>query len=352
MEYAKSTQAWWKNVVEKLKQLKIEEIPVYFVSSNTHSLTNLLTRFVLDEKKSLIEFLYQKGDHDLIRLWEEIGSGDFLANEENFLYYLAKKYAKIHPAFLNIKKERERNLGIHQIPASHYLDIDTQVIEIKKLAGINLDKRLNINTKDLYKSQALIVNIDYPLGWAAYQVLTELGQNVPAIKGIYIMGKSATLTGQIGDILIHNTVFDQHTKNIYIFNKCFKRENLTSLFKTGMILENQKTIAVKGTFMESAEILKQWHKEGYSIIEMETGPYLNAIYEFVYYNRYIENQFINLTGTTFELGIVHYASDTPYSKAKNMGVRNLSYEGVEPTYAISLAIIKKIIEKELKETRG
>jgi hypothetical protein len=117
-------------------------------------------------------------------------------------------------------------------------------------------------------------------------------------------------------------------------------------------LENQKTIAVKGTFMESAEILKQWHKEGYSIIEMETGPYLNAIYEFVYYNRYIENQFINLTGTTFELGIVHYASDTPYSKAKNMGVRNLSYEGVEPTYAISLAIIKKIIEKELKETRG
>lgn len=348
VEYAKSTQAWWKNVVEKLKHLKIEERPVYFVSSNTHSLTNLLTRFVLNEKKPLIDFLYRQGDRNLIRLWEEIQNGDFLANEENFLYYLAKKYAKSHPTFLSSKKEQEKKLGIHQIPASHYLDIDTQVIEINKLAGISLDKRLNINTKDLNKSQALIVNIDYPLGWAAYQVLTELGQNVPAIKGIYIMGKSATLTGQIGDILIPNTVFDQHTKNIYVFNNCFERKNFTPLFKTGMILENQKTITAKGTFMESAPILKQWHREGYSIIEMETGPYLNAAYEFVYYNRYMENQFINLTGTPFELGIVHYASDTPYSKAKNMGVRNLSYEGVEPTYAISLAIINKIIQRELQ----
>ncbi|KKS47531.1 MAG: hypothetical protein UV09_C0004G0020 [Candidatus Gottesmanbacteria bacterium GW2011_GWA2_42_18] len=81
---------------------------------------------------------------------------------------------------------------------------------------------------------------------------------------------------------------------------------------------------------------------------MEAGPYLNAAYEFIYYNRYEENEFINLSPTPFELGIAHYASDTPYSKAKNLGVRNLSYEGVESTYAISQTILKKIAEREMR----
>ena len=79
---------------------------------------------------------------------------------------------------------------------------------------------------------------------------------------------------------------------------------------------------------------------------MEAGPYMNAVYEFVYYNRYMEQQFINLTATPFELGVVHYASDTPNSKGTNLGVRNLAYEGVEATYGITRAILQKIIEKE------
>ena len=79
---------------------------------------------------------------------------------------------------------------------------------------------------------------------------------------------------------------------------------------------------------------------------MEAGPYMNAVYEFVYYNRYMEQEFINLTTTPFELGIVHYVSDTPNSKGTNLGVRNLAYEGVEATYSATRAIVKKIIEKE------
>ena len=111
-------------------------------------------------------------------------------------------------------------------------------------------------------------------------------------------------------------------------------------------MDKQKTVSTKGTFLENKKLIEAWYKEGYTTIEMEAGPYLNAAYEFVYYNRYVENQFINLTDTPFEFGIAHYASDTPYSKAKNLGVRNLSYEGIEPTYAISFAILRKIIEKE------
>lgn len=331
VEYAKATQHWWNHIVDSLRELDIPNRPVYFVSSNTHSLTNLLTRFVVSEEQRLIDHLYKTKDTTLIRLWEQIKSGDFLANKENFLYYLAKKYAKWDSSILEKKRVLEKKLGIYNVTASHYLDIDTQVIEVKKLVK---------------KSEAVIINIDYPLGWAAYQVLTEIGQNISNLRGIFIMGKAATLNGQIGDILIPSSVFDQHTKNIYAISNAFAASDFGTIFKTGSILDRQKTVCVKGTFLENKKLIKSWYQEGYTIIEMETGPYLNAAYEFVYYNRYMENQFINLTNTPFELGIAHYASDTPYSKAKNLGVRNLSYEGVEPTYAISLAIIKKIIEKE------
>lgn len=349
VEYAKSTQYWWNHIVETCSDLDITNRPIYFVSSNTHSIVNILTRFALSEEKKLIEFLHQSKNTTLIQLWDAINKGDFLANKENFLYYIAKKYAASQPEFLKRKKSIEEKLGIRYIAASHYLDIDTQIIELSAVANTDLGNKLKLPTKNLGSSRAVLINIDYPLGWAAYQVLTEIGQNVENVKGVYIMGKAATLNGNIGDILLPTTVFDQHTKNIYVIKNAFDNRDFRDIFHTGVVLDNQKTICAKGTFLESRKLIKAWYQEGYSIIEMEAGPFLNAAYEFVYYNRYTENQFINLTNTPFEIGIAHYASDTPYSKAKNLGVRNLSFEGVEPTYAISQAILKKIITCEINK---
>jgi len=347
VEYSKSTSYWWKNILKNLHFLNIPRRPIYFVSSNTHSITNLLTRFAIFEENELITYLYSLGNADLVRLWEGIESGDFLANREHFLYYIAKKYAAMHPEILRKKESLENKLGIHTVPAARYLDIETQVIELSKLSLDKvLSQNLGISLSFLQKSRAVILNIDYPLGWAAYQVLTEIGRNVDSIKGVYIMGKAATLNGQIGDIIIPNTVYDTHTKNTYAFSNSFQSLDFRPIFKTGSIVSDQKSVSTKGTFLENDDMVKKWFDDGFTIIEMEGGPYLNAVYEFIYYDRYEENQFISLGNPPFELGIAHYASDTPYSKAKNLGVRNLSYEGVEPTYAISLAILKKIIQHE------
>lgn len=346
VEYAKATQRWWDHVANIARDVRLYRRPVYFVSSNTHSLVNVLTRYVIPEEKALTRYLYESKNELLISLWEQIEKGTYPGNRENFLYYIAKKYAAVHPEFVKGKTQREQALGILSVAPFHYLDINTQIIELGKLADVALDSRLGVSTKLLAKSNAVIVNIDYPLGWAAYQILTEIGQNVDTIRGVYIMGKAATLNANIGDILIPTTVFDQHTKNVYAIKNAFAAHDFSKIFQTGAVLDDQKTVSVKGTFLESKELLAAWYKEGYTTIEMEAGPYLNAVYEFVYYNRYVEQQFINLTSTPFELGIVHYASDTPNSKGTNLGVRNLAYEGVEATYGITLAIIKKIIERE------
>ena len=48
----------------------------------------------------------------------------------------------------------------------------------------------------------------------------------------------------------------------------------------------------------------------------------------------------------FDLGIIHYASDIPLSKGKNLGAGSLSYYGMDSTYAATLAILRRIMEVE------
>ncbi|HEY4829305.1 MAG TPA: hypothetical protein VIH85_21225, partial [Solirubrobacteraceae bacterium] len=47
-----------------------------------------------------------------------------------------------------------------------------------------------------------------------------------------------------------------------------------------------------------------------------------------------------------DLGIIHYASDTPYTQARTLGARGLSYYGMDSTYASSLAILRRILRLE------
>ena len=54
------------------------------------------------------------------------------------------------------------------------------------------------------------------------------------------------------------------------------------------------------------------------------------------------NESVNLYGLPFDLGIVHYASDTPLSKGRNLGAGSLSYYGMDSSYAATLAILRRI----------
>ncbi|MEA2593901.1 MAG: hypothetical protein QOF01_370, partial [Thermomicrobiales bacterium] len=43
-----------------------------------------------------------------------------------------------------------------------------------------------------------------------------------------------------------------------------------------------------------------------------------------------------------DLGIIHYASDTPYTRAQTLGARGLSYYGMDSTYASTIAILRRV----------
>jgi hypothetical protein len=89
-----------------------------------------------------------------------------------------------------------------------------------------------------------------------------------------------------------------------------------------------------------------FYREGYTVIEMEAGPFLSAIYEMFRPIRHPVNEIVNLYELPFDLGMVHYASDTPLGKGKNLGAGSLSYNGMDSTYAVSLAIARRILNRE------
>lgn len=238
-------------------------------------------------------------------------------------------------------------LGIKSIFPTHHLNSTLQVFPVSSLTkSKNIDSRLKISKPNiLNNSSSLILNIDYPLGFAAYHVLSEILENINDVRGVYILGKSAVLNSEIGDIQIPRLNFDEHTQNSYIFKNCFN-----SFFpfpnNQGSILTNQKSVSVLGTFLENQALIDKYSENNLTIMEMETGPYLNAVTEACYDQQTPRNTIVDLNSTPFELGVINYTSDTPYSQAKNLGAGSLNLSGLEPVYLGSLTILQRIINLE------
>ncbi len=354
-EYWRATRMWWHNIERNTPLLG--ERPVYFISSNTHSIPNLLSGYALTRKEQILAFLQQQDNQELLAEWQEIQECGNCASTENFLYYALKKYQQTaHGAVENIQMAREeQSHGITRVPATHSFDIEAQVVDLCKLDPERFDPRLlpdDRNAAFLSKSNALIVNIDYPLGLGAYNVLTKIAEHISEIHGVYIMGKAATLNGVRGDIMIPNVVQDEHSQNTYIFQNIFTAPDVIPWLVFGTVLDNQKALTVPGTFLQNASLMDVMYREGYTDIEMEAGPYLSAVYEMTRPKRHPVNEIVNLQGANFDIGILHYASDTPLSKGRNLGAGALSYRGMDSTYAASVAILRRIFQMEKKRLIG
>ncbi|HMQ34705.1 MAG TPA: hypothetical protein PKD53_28470 [Chloroflexaceae bacterium] len=350
IDYERATLRWWIHIEESLPQLGLRGRPIYFVSSNTHSLINLLSGFALRHTDELLAYLGAAEHAGLLAEYEKIVAEQVPSSRENFFYYVQKKY-QAEPASLGYfsrRAEAEAVLGIHRVPSRFYVDVDAQVIELARLDPSCLDPRLRVSgVERLRASQALIFNIDYPLGLAAYHVLKLTARSVGAVRGVYVVGKAATLNGKIGDVLIPDVVYDEHTRNSYSFVPAFRAADVEPYLAHGSVLDNQKALTSRGTFLQNEGFLDALYRDFFTDLEMEAGPYLNAVYEQTTPERYPTGEMISLLRPPFDLGFLHYASDTPYSKGMNLGSRNLSYFGMDPTYATSLAVARRIFQQEI-----
>ncbi len=347
-DYWRATRIWWDNIHADCPQLK--EKPVYFISSNPHSVVNLLSGFALQHRDDLLTFIDEFEKGILAEEWAKIKEDRVPSNRENFFYYAFKEYLgtqegrQIEKSMAN----HETSLGIQCIPSLHSFDVEAQVIQLSRLQPNTMDSRLGKDLSFLSESDALILNIDYPLGMAAYNILSKVSAQVGEILGVYVTGKAATLNGIIGDVMIPTVVQDEQSHNTYLFPNSFTAADVTPYVVYGAILDNQKAVTVRGTFLQNDIYMDVFYREGYTDIEMEAGPYLSAVYEMYRPQRHPVNEVLNLYGIPFDLGILHYASDTPLSKGRNLGAGSLSYYGMDATYGVTIAILQRIFDLERK----
>jgi hypothetical protein len=349
--YVRATRQWWTPVENLLNTRELQDRPVYFVSSNTHSLLNLMSGSLLNRSDELTRFALSGEDPYLADECRKLQEGTVPGNWQNFLYFVAREW--IHtPAgkeFARNRLREEQERGIWYVGARHGLEIDAQIFELSKLHQAEVDPRCRMPYMDnLAKSQAIILNIDYPLGMAAYRMMREIMENLTNIRGIYVLGKAATLNGSIGDVMISNVVLDEHSQNTYWLDNCFVAQDVQPYLIYGSVLDNQKAVSGQGTYLQNRQYYDFYYLANYTVIEMESGPYLNAVYEDQYLTRYPMGENINFARLPYDLGILHYASDTPYTRGKNLGAGSLSYFGMDSTYANSVAILRRIFENEIK----
>ena len=348
--YVRATRQWWTPVEKLLDTLGLEERPVYFVSSNTHSLVNLMSGCLLTREAELTKFALSGEDPYLAEECRKLQEGIVPGNWQNFLYFTAREWIRTEAGreFARNRVRVEQARGIWHVGARHGLEIDAQIFELAKLHSMEIDPRCRMSGMDmLAKSQAIVLNIDYPLGMAAYRMLREIMENLTHVRGIYILGKAATLNGSIGDVMISNVVLDEHSQNTYWLDNAFTAQDVQPYLIYGSVLDNQKAVSAKGTYLQNRQYLDFYYNANYTVVEMESGPYLNAVYEDQYLTRYPMGENINFARLPYKLGILHYGSDTPYTRGKNLGAGSLSYFGMDSTYACAVAILRRIFEQEI-----
>jgi hypothetical protein len=359
-DYWRATRIWWDNIESTSSNLLSR--PVYFVSSNTHSIANLLSGFALSNQRDLEEFVHSNKESRFYEIWKSIQSENVPASMENYLYYLLKEFQQTDPGrhLLKEQLDYEKQHGILRVPSEHSFEVDAQVIDLSLIDPEAIDPRLRLdpntnNPEDfsfLAGTDALILNIDYPLGLAAYNILAKVAEHVNPILGVYVMGKAATLNGVRGDVMIPNVIQDEHSRNTYLFQNIFTASDVSPFLMFGTVLDNQKAVSVFGTFLQNAKLMDVFYREGYTDIEMEAGPYLSAVYEMYRPKRHPIDEIVNLYNVPFDIGILHYASDTPLSKGKNLGAGALSYFGLDSTYASSIAILRRIFNRERERIKS
>jgi hypothetical protein len=359
--YARMTRRWWAPVqaeldlgerdgaVTGLAASNSSDSPLYFVSSNAHSLVNIATGLAREREQELVEFVQTLPADDILR--EELTAfreGETEGSWENFLYFVGRQYFSSRGGEGSAQRRAaEAAHGIKHLTSTTALRVPAQIIPLSQLSAKSLDPRLGeVDPAALAASHARIVNIDYPLGVAAYNILREIGVDSASLRGVYVLGKAATLNADVGDVLISSVVHDEHSGSTYWLDNAFSVDDLARDLRFGNGLDNQRAVTVKSTFLQNRAYLDFYYREAFTVVEMEAGPFLNAVYEIADADRFPVGEAVNFAKLPIDLGIIHYASDTPYTQARTLGARGLSYYGMDSTYASSLAILRRILKLE------
>ncbi len=181
-------------------------------------------------------------------------------------------------------------------------------------------------------SSACIINIDYAFGEEGFFLFNELCETFGERLGsAFIIGKAGTLSGSRGDVMLPSYFVKQGTGDVYGFENCLSADDFPHDFPF-RVLSGGPMLTVDGTFMQNRDVLEYFRSNWNALgVEMEGIPYVKALAQAVLRKR--------IPGG-IPVGVVYYASDAPL-QGDTLSVP-LGEEGVIPVYAATQAVLNRI----------
>lgn len=299
--YSRRAREWTASLVEAIGRLGLSGAPLHLVSSNTHSLVNVLSPWV--GRRAAEAGMGGSPDYGALR--------------------------RLLPGWsCEERMAEDRIAGIHHMSVAPGMPA-CQIVDMSRIDGSMADPRLGWNGR----REGVIVNMDYAFGEEGFFIFNEIMEALGGlIRSVFIVGKAGTLAGSRGDIMLPSFFVKQGSGEVYDIGNCLRPEDFAGLGDFEVITGGPM-LTVAGTFLQNAEVLEYFRTRWKALgVEMEGIPYAKAVRQAVLRGRLAEG---------VQTGIAYYASDAPLSGdllSEPMGER-----GVEPVYAVTLAVVRRML---------
>ncbi len=308
----KHAEKWATSVKGALYNLGLQNRPIHIISSNMHSVVNLIYGYLVQGEADIFE--------------------------------MAKKLRGLEE---EVRKQASQ-FGMSYLQDDSGTHINYQIIDTTHLETIKLHPKFTYDIRYMKTKKPVLVVMDYAFGEEAFQVMDELLKPYESgnekinfnIESISIMGKAGTLTGQKGDIMIPNSFVFEGTPYTYILNNELTRKD----FNEKIRVDNGPMVTVLGTSLQNNDILEYFSDSSWNAvgIEMEGGHYQRAIQSAII-RRHIPADIV--------IRYAYYASDNPLKLGHTLASGGLGEEGIIPTYTITKVILEKILNPTTRGSR-
>jgi hypothetical protein len=332
---SRHSEVWSAQIARATKELLgsapsdlAEDVAVHVISSNTHSVSNCLSAFVVSHAEEIMTWA-KRSKHRL--------ANETWAEPMDLVYTLTRDWLAANPSILAERRAADHKAGIAKLRETAFTGIEVELVDAARLAKAG---PIDASVTSPSGRPALIVNIDFAFGQQAEEIIgTLVSLFGPRIRSVNVLGKAGSLAGKRGDVLVPTRFIEQSNDGLHPLAPLAKLETDRLRRRLGTIgLHVGPMLTVTGTLLQNRMMLNFYkHIWGCIGLEMEGSFYHRKLFESVELGVLRED-------VTFRY--LYYVSDLPLDHTSNLSGRMAPGEGVPPLYAITREILSGIFDSE------
>lgn len=309
------SRSWARRLARDVAEHTTGRRQIHLMSSNTHSTVNLLSPFPRQHQAEIL------------------ASGEAPADvhPDNRIYYLMKKW--LTPERLQEQARVHAECGIYTLTDLDRVGVTAQLIDLDRIPPELCDPRLRLGE---WEEPPVLVNFDYAFGDQAGVVGEQLFRELAGhrVRSLSIMGKAGSLVGARGSLMLPSYLIREGTDDVYDIpgGNWLCCADLDGLVEG--VHDSGPVLTVLGTILQNDELLRSYRDDWKALgLEMEGIPYLRAVHQALK---------LGLLEAEMRVAIGYYASDAPLIPGESLA-RSLSTRGLDATYGLNVAILRKIL---------